>query len=52
MFQIYFNLNDYDSRKKIMEGLTIPFFSGGTTNTARALQVLREQMFAGMHLKL
>ena len=28
-----------------MEAMTIPFFSGGTTNTAGVLEFLRENMF-------
>ena len=44
--QIYFNLNYHDSRTAIINAMSLPYLSGGTTNTAEALRVLKEQMFS------
>ncbi len=38
-------LNDYQTRSNILDAMSIPFFSGGTTNTAGALRFMREDMF-------
>jgi len=42
--EIIFNLNKYNSKVKYLNGLNI-MYKGGTTNTADALRMLREQMF-------
>ena len=44
-WQIYFNLKDFSDRSLLLNAMTIPYFSDGTTNTARALEVMRNDMF-------
>lgn len=42
---IYFNLKDHNTRSAIINAMSLPHFSGGTTNTAAALRAMREVMF-------
>lgn len=43
--QKYFDLRDYNDMEGTMNAMTIPYFSGGTTNTAGALRTFRDSMF-------
>ena len=45
VFQMYFHLNDNSDVMQIMDAMSIPYFQGGSTNTPRALQYMRENMF-------
>lgn len=45
--QVYFQLNDHDNRQDIINAMSLPYFSAGTTNTAAALSTMREEMFTG-----
>ena len=43
--RILFHLNDYDTKLGILNAIAVPYFTGGTTNTAAALRAMREQIF-------
>ena len=43
--RILFHLDDYDTKLGILNAIAVPYFTGGTTNTAAALRAMREQIF-------
>ena len=43
--RILFDLDDYDTKLGILNGIAVPYFTGGSTNTAAALRAMREQIF-------
>ena len=43
---MYFYLNDHDSKQDILNAMSILYFSGGSTNTAKALEEMTNDMFS------
>ena len=42
---MYFYLNEHEDKKDILNAMSILYYSGGSTNTATALQTMRNDMF-------
>ena len=43
--RILFDLDDYDTKLGILNAIAVPYFAGGSTNTAAAFRAMREQIF-------
>ena len=50
--RILFDLDDYDTKLGILNAIAVPYFTGGSTNTAAALRAMREQIFTADRVRV
>ncbi len=43
--RVIFTLDEYDTKLSILNGIAVPYFTGGSTNTAGALRAIRTVVF-------
>ena len=50
--RVLFHLNDYTTKLGILNAIAVPYFTGGTTNTAAALRAMRENIFTPENVRI
>ncbi len=50
--RVHFHLNDYKDKFSMLNAVAVPYFTGGSTNTAAALHAMMDEVFDSNHVCL